>query len=73
MEQPSISKYLTRKSDTNETSTLNTWMAREYLGLCPAAPQSDKIESDRKGVGQMVDFVKKESFVFTTGQKISTT
>ena len=26
------------------TSTSNKWMVREYLGVCPAAPQSDEFE-----------------------------
>ena len=37
------------------TSTSNTWMAREYLGLSSAAPLSVKNVHVRNGVGQMVD------------------
>ena len=37
------------------TSTSNTWMAREILGLFPTAPLSKKIVRIRNDVGHMLD------------------
>ena len=47
------------------TSTSNMSMAREYLGLIPAAPLSGKNVQVRNGVGQMVDSLQVKNPTYT--------
>ena len=37
------------------TSTLNTWVAQEYMVLCPTAPYSDEIEGGSNRCGTEID------------------